>query len=129
MTRMQSKLSQDTYLSIKRKAATAELLIEEIGFNLGIDLQEISRELELTIADALNPNLFQQDLEDDRHLGQKVSEARKKAGLSQVDLAAKLGITQGQLSRLESGFRAAPQELIKKISEACKKDYNWFFES
>lgn len=122
------KLSQDAYLAIKRKASTAELLIEEIGDNLGVNFDLVIRELELRLAEALNPGLFQKDIEDDAYLGRKIEEARKVAKLTQIELANKANITQGYLSKVENGTKGAPQELVQKIAEICGKPYDWFFE-
>lgn len=44
---------------------------------------------------------------------------REQAGLSQVDLAARLGMTPSQLSRLESGARRIHLKLINEWLEAC----------
>lgn len=42
---------------------------------------------------------------------------RKKAKLNQRDAAAKLGISQGQLARIESGTRTISEELLSKLHE------------
>lgn len=38
-------------------------------------------------------------------LGKTIRRAREKAGINQVDVAAKSGMTQGELSRLENGLQ------------------------
>jgi transcriptional regulator with XRE-family HTH domain len=39
-----------------------------------------------------------------KHLGQIIREAREKAGLSQEELAQRVGLTQGALSFIERGL-------------------------
>ena len=46
--------------------------------------------------------------------------ARKKAGISQLDLCAKLDIDQGYLSRLERGLVQASPEMAAKIAAVFK---------
>jgi len=42
---------------------------------------------------------------------------RKKNKLNQRDAALQLGISQGQLARLESGTRTISEELLTKLNE------------
>jgi len=61
-------------------------------------------------------------------LGQRVKFARKEAGLSQKDLAAKLKITDKAVSTYEVG-RANPSfEMMKQISKITQKPINYFDE-
>ena len=46
-----------------------------------------------------------------RHAGYEVKRARVHAGLTQVELAAKLGITQHRLSEIESADRLSDETL------------------
>lgn len=50
----------------------------------------------------------------------KIKEAREFAGMSQSDLARKLGTTNQQISRLELGQRKLTVEWLISISEALK---------
>lgn len=122
------KLSSDSFIPVVRKFSTVELLIEEIGIHLGMDLSDITYALKLKIDEAMDPTSFHEGLKIDRQIGKKIAEARKAAGFNQAALAAKLHITQGQLSKIESGLRGAPQDLVQKIATLCKKHYDFFFE-
>ena len=55
-------------------------------------------------------------------LGQFVREARRRAGLSQRDLAAKVGISQPHVGRIESGSVDAPYALVRRLIRACGFD-------
>lgn len=45
---------------------------------------------------------------------------RKHRGLTQVQLAERVGINQGNLSKIESGARQYDQEFLEKAAEALK---------
>lgn len=49
--------------------------------------------------------------------GNPLAQWRKKNKLNQRDAAAKLGISQGQLARIESGTRTMSLELLAKLHE------------
>lgn len=49
--------------------------------------------------------------------------ARIKEGLSQVDFAAKLGISQSNLSKMEHGKRPIGKAMAKRIAKILKVDY------
>lgn len=57
-------------------------------------------------------------------VGNRVRESRKKAGLSQADLASEVGITQPTLSELERGISHSSTHLIS-IAQVCNVDPNW----
>ncbi len=62
--------------------------------------------------------------------GKKVREARKKAGLSQTDLAARLQlagviIERDSISRIESGTRFVCDYELKIISEILQVELSW----
>ena len=48
-----------------------------------------------------------------------LKEIRKSAGLSQIELAKKIKITQQQYSRYEVGINKIPLEMFLKILDAC----------
>ena len=50
-------------------------------------------------------------------IGDVILTARRAAGLTQEELAARLGITQAALSRYENDLREPDDEAIAKISE------------
>lgn len=50
--------------------------------------------------------------------GEKIKEYRKQLGLTQVQLAKRLGITQGTLALYETGKRHPKIETVKRIADA-----------
>ncbi|MBP3951160.1 helix-turn-helix transcriptional regulator [Bacillus sp. YZJH907-2] len=50
-------------------------------------------------------------------LGEKISELRKARGLSQYQLADKLGFSRGKLSNYEQGSRQPDYETLKTLAE------------
>lgn len=51
-------------------------------------------------------------------IGEKIKQARKKAGYTQKELGEKLGISQVRVAQYENGIRNPKIETIKKIAEA-----------
>ena len=51
-----------------------------------------------------------------------VREARRRAGLSQAELAARAGTTQSAIARLEAGATAPALERITELVRACGFD-------
>jgi DNA-binding XRE family transcriptional regulator len=85
--------------------------------------------------------LIDEDSNDDRmsigdvfsSLTQKTGEAgvllrglRFREGLSQIQFAQKLGITQTNLSAMENGRRTIGKELAKRIGDIFEIDYRLF---
>src|SRR3972149_6818937 len=59
------------------------------------------------------------DLDTEFELLESMIKAREKVGLSQTELAKKIGTKQPALSRLErGGFKKATVETLKKIADA-----------
>lgn len=52
--------------------------------------------------------------------------ARVKEGMTQVELAAKLGIPQYNLSKMENGSRAIGKKMAVRLSKALRIDYRVF---
>ena len=52
--------------------------------------------------------------------------ARVKEGLSQTELADKLGISQSNLSKMELGKRPIGKTMAKRIAAALRVDYRMF---
>lgn len=46
-----------------------------------------------------------------------IAAARKTAGITQAELAEKLGVTQAFISAVEGGSKKAPSEMIQRIKE------------
>jgi ribosome-binding protein aMBF1 (putative translation factor) len=55
-----------------------------------------------------------------------VRAARERAGLTQVALAAKLGMPQANLSQVETGKRTVGKVLAKRLSRVLGLDYRVF---
>ena len=51
-----------------------------------------------------------------------VREARRRAGLTQADLATRTGTTQSDIARLESGRRLPTLERVRALASACGLD-------
>jgi len=51
---------------------------------------------------------------------------RLRLGLTQVEMAKKIGITQGDLSKMEKGERPLGKNMALKIGKALKIDYRRF---
>ena len=57
--------------------------------------------------------------------GQRIKEARKKAGLTQKGLGQKLGITYQTVAQWENDLRNPKAETLNKIAEALSCDFYW----
>lgn len=57
--------------------------------------------------------------------GQRIKEARKKAGLTQKELGAKLGVAYQTLAQWENDLRNPKQETIQRIANALDCDFYW----
>ena len=58
------------------------------------------------------------DFTVEQNLPKRLAELRKAEGLTQVQVAKKLGITQSSYAHYESGFRRVPLAMIPRIAEA-----------
>lgn len=54
----------------------------------------------------------------EQDLPKRLAELRKAEGLTQIQVAQKLGITQGSYAHYESGLRRVPLKMIPRIAEA-----------
>lgn len=59
-------------------------------------------------------------------LGKKIKELRKSKGLTQEELAEKIGIDDKHLSRIEKGYHSPKYNLVLKLSQVL--DFNFFTE-
>ena len=57
-----------------------------------------------------------------RAFGSILYELRKKANLTQVDLAKKSGLSQSEISRLESGYRWPVLRTLRALGKALETD-------
>ena len=53
-------------------------------------------------------------------IGRAIAQSRIKLGLTQADLAAKIGTSQSAINRIEHGKQNASLEIISKIGEALE---------
>lgn len=58
--------------------------------------------------------------------GEALRGARAKEGLTQKALAARLGITQANLSQMEHGTRPIGKSMARRLAEALAVDYRVF---
>lgn len=59
------------------------------------------------------------DATGDAQLGAALRDARKRAGLTQPQLAATLGVTHSTISRIETGRRSTGIDLVTRWYAAC----------
>jgi transcriptional regulator with XRE-family HTH domain len=55
-------------------------------------------------------------------------DARKKLGLSGLDLARLMGVSDNYIYRIEAGDRTPSQEMAKRIAEVLQIDTVMFYE-
>jgi len=58
-------------------------------------------------------------------IGDRIRDARKRAALSQVDLAQKVGVTQPAVANWESGVHDPRRVMLAKIAEALSVSPDW----
>jgi transcriptional regulator with XRE-family HTH domain len=61
-------------------------------------------------------------------IGKRIQRAREEAGISQDELAARVGLTQAALSNYELGKRQPGLNKLERISSALKKPLGYFLE-
>jgi transcriptional regulator with XRE-family HTH domain len=64
-----------------------------------------------------------------KEIGKKIQQAREERGLTQVELAQTLGITQAALSNYELGKRRLYLHQIEEIARLLNKDLKYFIGS
>lgn len=57
-------------------------------------------------------------------IGENIRRARKAAGMTQEELAAKAGMYKGSIAQYERGLRSPKNEYIKKIASALDVSYS-----
>jgi DNA-binding XRE family transcriptional regulator len=70
--------------------------------------------------------LVEQDVAIYTKPGVTLSGARHKEGLTQIELAARLGIRQENLSKMEHGKRPISLSMAKRLAKVLKIDYRVF---
>ena len=61
-------------------------------------------------------------------IGRKIQQARDEAGLSQEELASRLGLTQAALSNYELGKRQLNLTTLEKLARALERPLSYFIE-
>ena len=64
-----------------------------------------------------------------RRIGNRIQQAREERGLTQEELAARLGCTQSALSNYELGKRRLYLAGLEKIAQILGKPLDYFMES
>lgn len=62
------------------------------------------------------------------HFGKRISMLRRKAGLSQIDLAEKLGVTSQAISKWECGNAVPDIDMLLELSHMYKVTINEMLE-
>jgi transcriptional regulator with XRE-family HTH domain len=65
---------------------------------------------------------------DNLSIGRKVARLRKERRLSTTELAARAGLSQPQISRLENGLQGFRSATLTRIAEALDVPVAYFFE-
>lgn len=60
-------------------------------------------------------------------IGDKIRLRREQLGLSQTELAKRIGVTQGSIGNYENGVSNPKMELLPKLFEALNTDANYLF--
>lgn len=63
----------------------------------------------------------------DMNIGEQIRRRREELGLSQAELAKRIGVTQGSIGNYESGVSNPKMELMTKLFEALDTDANYLF--
>jgi predicted transcriptional regulator len=64
---------------------------------------------------------FREKKEEILMKGMTIRVKRVRAGLSQSELAKRIGLTQALVSQIETGFYVAGPELVKRINKALQQ--------
>lgn len=60
-------------------------------------------------------------------IGERIKKRREELGMSQSELAKRVGVTQGSIGNYETGVSNPKMELMPKIFDALKTDANYIF--
>ncbi len=61
-------------------------------------------------------------------LAKNILEARERAGMTRVELAAKLGCSAQAIIYWETGGREAPHESVVKLAQVFGRNWLWFYQ-
>lgn len=65
---------------------------------------------------------------ENHRIGAKIAQLRETRGMTTVELAEKIGISQPQISRLENGKQGFRAETLIKIASALDVNAGYFFQ-
>ena len=63
----------------------------------------------------------------DPEMGERLSSARLQAGLTQADIAEKLGVSRQHISNIETGLTSPTVQVLRDCLQACGTDLAEFF--
>lgn len=63
----------------------------------------------------------------DVFIGERIRQARIEAGMSQIDLGAKLNVSFQQVQKYEKGFNRVSGSRFEPLAAALGKPVQWFF--
>jgi transcriptional regulator with XRE-family HTH domain len=81
-----------------------------VSYSIGVDVSALPRASQILL------------------VGQKIRQIRKSRHLTQADLAAKIGVTQSDLSRMENGEYKVGLDTLFKILQVFELSMSRFFE-
>lgn len=64
-----------------------------------------------------------------QEIGRRIQQAREESGLTQEELASRLGCTQSALSNYELGKRRLYLNVLNQIAQVLNKPLDYFMES
>ncbi|HLE01808.1 MAG TPA: helix-turn-helix transcriptional regulator [Bdellovibrionota bacterium] len=90
-------------------------------------LVQVLKEFEVSADNAVDANEVFPELDDKKQRPAAVLRgARQKESLSQIELAGRLGVTQGDLSKMENGKRPIGRKMAMRLGKLLKIDYRVF---
>lgn len=64
----------------------------------------------------------------DKHVGSRIRAARMKRGMTQIDLAAAIGVSKGQMDKYERAENRCVPTQLHALSRALHVHPGWFFD-
>ncbi len=75
-----------------------------------------------------NCSIIEHMSRESEHLGTRVAAARRNAGLTQEECAARVGIARSALAKVETGRRGISATELVRLAQAMEMRVEWFFE-
>jgi len=72
--------------------------------------------------------MFKRNIKTSREIGEKIKRKRRELGMTQEELAVKLGVTYQQIQRYESGANKLNVENLQVIAGVMGTPVSYFFE-